>query len=231
MKLNSTVALTLALLTMMLAAGGVSSFWGFTLGHEALKGVSQPDARPTTKLASQRGTSASQGGVLLLREDDILKSVKAKIQGKGKAAKPEKPKQEDKQKQDEAQDKPENAANEDAPQAGFPVVTQNQGVSLEVRSARFSRGALLMKVNLKNTGSDTVRFLYSFLDVTDNQGRTLSASVEGLPAELPGNGQVFSGTVSIPTALLDNVKTLSLALTDYPDQKLRLELSNIPVER
>jgi hypothetical protein len=231
MKLNSTVALTLALLSMMLTAGGVSAFWGFTLGHEALKGVSQPDARPTTKLASQRGTAASQGGVSLLREDDILKSVKARIEGKGKAAKPEKPKEEKKQDEQKAQDKPEDTANQDAPQPGFPVATENQGVALEVRSARFSRGALLMKVNLKNTGSDTVRFLYSFLDVTDDQGRTLSASTEGLPAELPANGQPFSGTVSIPTALLDNVKTLSLTLTDYPDQKLRLELSNIPVER
>jgi len=69
------------------------------------------------------------------------------------------------------------------------------------------------------------------LDVTDDKGRTLSASTEGLPAELPANGPTFSGTVSIPTPLLDDVKRISLALTDYPDQKLKLEVPNIPVER
>ncbi|NEO18623.1 hypothetical protein [Moorena sp. SIO4A5] len=43
MKFNTTVALTIVLLTMMLGAGVVSAFWGFSLGHEALKGVTQPD--------------------------------------------------------------------------------------------------------------------------------------------------------------------------------------------
>lgn len=84
---------------------------------------------------------------------------------------------------------------------------------------------------MQNKGKDSVRFLYSFLDVSDDKGRTLSASTEDLPSELPANGPSVSGTVSIPTALLDNVKRISLALTDYPAQKLRLEVSNIPVER
>ncbi|NES63977.1 MAG: hypothetical protein F6K24_01215 [Okeania sp. SIO2D1] len=38
MKLNSTVALTLILLAMMSGAGAVSSLYGYTLGHSALKG-------------------------------------------------------------------------------------------------------------------------------------------------------------------------------------------------
>ena len=102
---------------------------------------------------------------------------------------------------------------------------------MSVQSARYSGGALLLKVKMQNKGADSVHFLYSFLDVTDDKGRTLSASADGLPAELPANGPTFSGTVSIPTALLDDVKRISLALTDYPAQKLRLEVSNIPVEK
>jgi len=39
MKLNSTVLLTLILLTTMLGAGCISAVWGFTVGHEALKAV------------------------------------------------------------------------------------------------------------------------------------------------------------------------------------------------
>jgi hypothetical protein len=55
--------------------------------------------------------------------------------------------------------------------------------------------------------------------------------VEGLPAELPAKGAEFKGTISIPTALLDDVKQISLSLTDYPAQKLKLQLSDIPVEK
>jgi hypothetical protein len=35
--------------------------------------------------------------------------------------------------------------------------------------------------------------------------------------------------VSIPSALLEDAKQLSLTLTDYPDQKLQLKMSGIPV--
>lgn len=89
----------------------------------------------------------------------------------------------------------------------------------------------MLNVRLKNEGGDAVRFLYSFLNVTDNQGRALSAITDGLPGELPATGEEFSGTVSIPSALLEDAKTLSLTLTDYPDQKLQLKMSEIPIAR
>ncbi|MEM9924415.1 MAG: hypothetical protein AAF915_11795 [Cyanobacteria bacterium P01_D01_bin.50] len=232
MKLNSTVLLTLILLTLMLGAGSVSAFWGFALGSAALKGVTTPDARPTTKFARKGTSSQDKEGVVLIKEEEILKIVKARIEGKTKAAKSKKlndleegkknTKRKREQKPPEAQEKP---------QAGFPVKAESEGVSFSVQSARYSGGALLLKVKMDNKGDDSVRFLYSFLDVTDDKGRTLSASTEGLPSELPSKGPTHHGTVSIPTALLDDVKKISLALTDYPAQKLRLEVSNIPVER
>jgi hypothetical protein len=232
MKLNSTVLLTLILLTLMLGAGSVSAFWGFTLGSAALKGVTAPDARPTTKFASNKSNSAQHVGVDLLREEEILKVVKSRIEGKTKAAKSQKlddDEEETKSKQ-KPEEKPQEVA-EEKPQAGFPVNATSEGVTLSVQSARYSGGALLLKVKMENKGADSVRFLYSFLDVTDDKGRTLSASTEGLPAELSANGPAASGTINIPTALLDDVKRISLALTDYPNQKLRLEVSDIPVER
>jgi len=232
MKINSTVLLTLILLILMLGAGSVSAFLGFELGSSALKGVSTPDGRPTTKFASSKGNN-SQQGVVLLKEEEILKIVKARIEGKTKAAKSEKVDEDDEEtntSKQKPQEKPKEVV-EEKPQPGFPVVAESKGVTMSVQSARYSGGDLLLKVKMQNKGKDSVRFLYSFLDVTDDKGRTLSASTEGLPTELPVNGPTFTGTVSIPTALLDDVKKISLALTDYPAQELKLEALNIPVER
>lgn len=234
MKLNSTVLLTLSLLTLMLGAGSVSAFLGFDIGSKALKGVTAPDARPTTKFASSKATNQQHGGLTLLKEEDILKIVKSRTDGKVKAVQSKKADDDDEEtsstkKASEVKKRQEVA--EEKPQPGFPISSQNGGVTFSVQSARYSGGALLLKVKMQNKGSDSVRFLYSFLDVSDDKGRTLSASADGLPADLPANGPVFSGTVSIPAALLDDVKHISLALTDYPAQKLRLEVSNIPIDK
>jgi len=251
MKLNSTVALTLILLAMMLGAGFVSAMWGFTIGHEALKGVTQPDVRPTKKLADGQQVSSGQEGVLILREEDILNNVKEYIKTRGKESKANnndraaKEENKDAQAKNDNQPNPEQQASAEpsplATQASFtsdsnpnlnlPLKSEDRGVTMEIRSASQQGGSLLLNVSLKNQGGDAVRFLYSFLNITDNQGRPLSAITEGLPGELPANGQEFSGTVSIPTALLEDAKSLSLTLTDYPDQKLQLKMSEIPVTR
>jgi hypothetical protein len=115
--------------------------------------------------------------------------------------------------------------------AKFPLNSRDGGVTLEVSAASQRSNSMLLDVSMKNEGSQPVRFLYSFLNVTDDRGRALSASAEDLPAELPPNGQVFYGTVSIPTALLENAKEVSLTLTDYPGQKLQLQISGIPVAK
>jgi hypothetical protein len=238
MKFNSTVALTLILLAMMLGAGFVSAMWGFTLGHEALKGVTQPDIRPTKKLAETQQVSLGKEGVKILREEDILVNINDYIKGKGKDAKSDS----DEKKETPAPTRPEQKPTPEPSATSasltttnanlkLPVKSQDRGVTLEVNSTSQSGGSLLLNVSLKNNGTTPVRFLYSFLNVTDDQGRALSAITEGLPGELPANGEAFSGTVSIPTALLEDAKKLSLTLTDYPDQKLQLKMSEIPVSR
>jgi len=239
MKFNSTVALTLILLAMMLGAGFVSAMWGFTLGHEALKGVTQPDVRPTKKLAENQQVSIGKEGVKILREEDILTSVNDYINGKGKDSKANSAEKKDdpaNKTQPDKKPSPEPSATQASftttnPNQKLPVKSQDRGVTLEVRSASQQGGSLLLNVSMKNDGKNAVRFLYSFLNVTDDQGRALSAITEGLPGELPPTGEAFSGTVSIPTALLEDAKKLSMTLTDYPDQKLQLKMSEIPVAR
>jgi hypothetical protein len=247
MKLNSTVALTLILLAMMLGAGFVSAMWGFTLGHEALKGVTQPDVRPIKDVADTQKTTSGKEGLVILREADILTKVNEHIKNSGKESKPEnkdsKTNKQDEQAKNTNQSDPNSQQTPEpvATQASFtttsasnlnlPIKSEDQGVMLEIRSASQEGGSLLLNVALKNQGGDAVRFLYSFLNVTDEQGRALSAITEGLPGELPADGQEYTGTVSIPSALLENANKLSLTLTDYPDQKLQLKMSEIPIAR
>lgn len=229
MKLNSTVALTLLLLAMMFGAGFVSAMWGFTVGHQALKGVTQPDVRPTNKLSAKR-TAPGKEGLDMLNEEDIIKKVRIYIDSKSKESKNSKKKENDSDSVAEKKSSEEPSPETKAAQ-NLPIKSQDRQVTLEVRSAVQQGGALLLNVSLKNQGAQAVRFLYSFLNVTDDQGRALSAVTEGLPAEVPPNGEEFVGTVSIPIALLEDAKKLSLTLTDYPEQKLQLKISEIPVIR
>jgi hypothetical protein len=221
MKLNSTAAFTLILLTLMSAAGVVSAAGGLTVGQEALKGITQPDTRPTSNVPRrQAGRSTGQKAFVPLKEEDILAAVKERIgstsrvrQATSGTEKPEK----------------EKSLDQATGKVNFPLTAQSQGVALTINSVAKQGDALVLKVNLRNTSKQSVQFLYSFLNVTDERGRALSASTEGLPAEVPPSGESFSGTISVPAALLDQVQSLSLDLTDYPDQQLQLKVANIPV--
>jgi hypothetical protein len=87
MKVNSTVALTFVLLALMFGAGLVSAAWGLVVGREALKGITQPDTRPANNLAQRKGNTPRREEVVILKEEDIINSVKARMSGgAGKAA-------------------------------------------------------------------------------------------------------------------------------------------------
>lgn len=229
MKINSTVVFTLILLTLMLGSGFASAFVGFTMGSAALKGVSSPDSRPTTKVGSNKNR-VQQVGITLLDEKELIKNTKTRIKENKTGKNNNNEKTQNQAKKPENKQTSQNLIQEKL-KPGFPVVSESEGVTMSVRSVRYSGGDLLLRVKMQNQGDESVRFLYSFLDVSDDKGRTLSAITEGLPAELPANGPTFTGTISIPTALLDDVGSISLALTDYPAQKLKLQLSDIPVEK
>ncbi|MBW4519660.1 MAG: hypothetical protein KME16_08160 [Scytolyngbya sp. HA4215-MV1] len=222
MKLNSNLVLTLTLLFLMAGAGAVSAAWGFSLGREALKGITQPDVRPINNVSERRGILPRREKVMILREDDILAAVKARMEAGSTSGNSQSSSAGTKSLQDnETKNR----------QSGLPIVSQSRGVTLEVTSVRPQDSSLVLDVNLRNDGGRTLRFLYSFLSVTDDRGQSLSANADGLPSELPPYSETFKGTISIPIALLDDAQTLSLSLTDYPDQQLQLQMSNIPVVR
>lgn len=233
MKLNSNVALTLILLTLMFGASLVSAAWGFALGREALKGITQPDVRPNSNQAGQKKGAPRREEVVLLKEEDVLANVKAQMEGKARKTNNNNESRNKALESETTEDTLSTPAGEVGPKttaaANLPLSSEDKGVTLEVSSVRQQGGSLVLGVSLRNSSPQAVKFLYSFLNVVDDRGRALSASAEGLPGELPPQSEAFSGTVSIPTALLENSEKLSLTLTDYPNQQLQLQLANIPV--
>lgn len=232
MKLNSTVALTFVLLVAMIGAGAVSGVWSYMMGYEALKGVTQPDTSPTKKLTGKESSDPQEFS--LLKEEEIIKNVKEYIRNQEQGGN----KGEDQSTQSfiEPEEDPENqvqevAARSPSEAANWPIQAEDEGITLEVLNASEADGSLMLEVNLTNESDRAVRFLYSFLDIKDEQGRSLSATTDGLPGELPATGEPFSGEIKIPVALLEDTEQLSLSLTDYPDQRLQLSLPKIPVVR
>ena len=116
--------------------------------------------------------------------------------------------------------------------AQFPIISEDKGVTFKVRSVRRKRtGALILNVSLKNEGLQPVQFMYGLLNVSDERGRPLSASINDLPNELPATGEEFYGTIIIPTDLVEKTTKISLMLTDYPEQNIQLQILDIPLEK
>ena len=220
MKLNSTVALTLILLVSMVAAGLVSASWGTALGREALKGITQPDTRPNSNKAGGQAGNSRREELAVLPENTIIANVKTRMNGGSEK---------------ETQASPATAAKDskakETTKSELPLSTKGQDVVLEVKSVRQQGEFLVLAVNLRNSSQQPVSFMYDALNVTDEQGRSLKASTEGLPAELPASSNAFSGTIRISSALLDGVQNVSLSLASYPDKRLKLQLSDIPIDR
>ncbi|MGB0560620.1 MAG: hypothetical protein ACPGVO_02300 [Spirulinaceae cyanobacterium] len=228
MKINPPLALTGTLLVFMVGAGTLSGWLGYRMGYEALKGVTQPDVSPTKQLTQNDSstTTAGQEVQMILDEQDLIQQAKELIKGGSQAAPPPEPEAADV----EAAIPPEAQLVND-PGEFSPIQGNDRGITLAVVNATEDNGDYLLDVSLRNDSGENVQFLYSFLDVRNDQGRPISAITDGLPGELPANGEWFSGTVRIPTPLLEDTQQLSLTLTDYPDQRLQLSLADIPVQR
>lgn len=208
----------------MLVAGGGSAYIGYQMGEEALKGVTQPDVNSNQRLKKDR-VIGNYKGLKLISEREVLVDVYNLTQKNTKFNNTPPEKKTAKSKQ---------LINFKQPQDTTPFVPirdEADGVSMEIVEAKQQGNSLLLNVTIRNEGSKSVRFLYSFLDVRDDRGRALSAISDGLPGELPANGEEFRGTLRIPTVVLDNAQKISVTLTDYPEQKLELKLKDIPVTR
>ena len=236
MKFNSTLKLSLLLLTISLGVGAASAWCGSKLGQEALKGVSQPEVNPTKKLTGDGETSNQPKEFVPMAEKVILTKVEDYIKQqdgreKSSASQKGKPKAQEKEQEEEKLDSsPEKneLSLEGKMNAKFPLKAEDGGITLEVVKATQQGNSLLLDVNLTNRGDKAIEFLYSFLEVKDDRGQSLSAIAENLPEELPANGETFSGTIRIPGATIDGERLLSLNLTDYPDQQLQLQIADIP---
>ncbi len=247
MKLDPAVTLVTMLFALMAGAASVSAFWGYSLGRQALSGVTQPDIRNTNR-SGVDGADLSVGTVkrneALRSEEEILAQVTAHMQGKAATeAWPD--------FQAEASASNQNA--EEAPDANvpdeslaaeteadvslvnyeqsLPLLTESRQVILAVNSVRRQGNVVRVGVSLQNMGDRPVEFLYSLMDVLDEQGQSLSVSTDGLPQEIPPTGETFEGAVTIPGVLLGTSDTLSLRLTDYPSQAVELQINDIPVTR
>lgn len=102
-------------------------------------------------------------------------------------------------------------------------------MALEITGIQQQKDSVTLDVAMKNDSNQAIKFLYSTLNVTDERGRAITVDTTGLPSEMPAKSDRYTGTVNISAALLANAQKLSLQLTDYPDQKLQLKLSEIPV--
>lgn len=234
MKFQTTLAFTLLLLIAMVGAGTVSALYGFTLGYDALKGVKQPESNPSQQLIHSRKGNDNQGKneIQLVSERDVIVAVYDKIHAQERELKKQKqkPEQEPKSSFVKEPDAQESAAKA-AEKSPFPLASESEDISLEIVNGRLLGSYWVMDVNLQNNSRESVNFLYNFLEIKDDQGRLLSVETAGLPPEIPANNQSYSGTISIPAVILEDSKTLSLQLQDYPNREISLEISEIPVVR
>ncbi len=81
MGISPAIAFTTILLALMIGMGVVSASWGYALGRQALRGVRQPDTRPTSSAASNQSRPTSGHGTLLRNEAEIIQEVKVRISG------------------------------------------------------------------------------------------------------------------------------------------------------
>ncbi len=227
MKLNSTATFTFVLLFLMVSAGAVSSMGGFSVGTEALKGVRQPDSRPNKASSGGGGNSqkrtSGQAEITLLKEEDILKAAKEKVSSSLKAGAKLDPIADQK-------DVIKETSEARKTNQQFPYVAKDKEVTIEVTAIRRQEDTVSFDVSLKNDSGKTVNFLYSFLTITDDQGRLLNGETTGLPPELAARSDRVMGTVKVSSSLLANASKVSLQLSDYPDKKIQLEVSDIPIK-
>jgi hypothetical protein len=225
MKFNSTVVYTFVLLFLMVGAGVASGVSGFSMGREALKGITQPDSRPNKGKANKTGVLAKED-LQMLKEEDIIKSMKERIDSSAKngAKSPDKP---EKKTEEKTTEKPKDEKT--AKLTELPLSVESQGVAMEVTARRQDGGSTIFDLALTNKGDRPVEFRYAFLNLTDNQGKVVNAEAVGLPEALPAKSEKFSGSLKVATGSLEQAQHVTLQLSDYPEQKIQLKLADIPV--
>lgn len=209
----------------MLLVGFVCGGVGYVFARQSLKGITQPATNPFLKDDASDLDRRPRQGADFLNEKDLIAKVKSKTSGANVAKEQKKPSQKPKkskstdQKQDKQKSKPKS----------LPIEVQSRGMNFEVKSVAQEDDTLMLNVALQNTSNETIQFVYTFLDITDEQGQALFSEIRGLPTEFKPKGETFFGTIKILDVPPETVEKVSLSLNDYPDQKVKLNVQNIPV--
>ncbi len=231
MKSYSKIIIFVLILLGSIGAGSATGFFAYKFGTESLQSINLPEVNPSQQLSQNKQLSSQQStNFEFISEKNILVKVydyvyyqKKITQGKEKSGQ---------LPLSDSEDSTANSSPENSIQTlKLPLQGEDRGVIIEVADINLEQSSLLLTINLKNNGLEPVKFLYSFLDIKDEKNRSVSSVAEGLPEELPANGQNFSGTVKIPLALLSESQEISLLLTDYPEQQLQLKIPSIPILR
>ena len=227
-KGDRTLLLTSILLFLMLAAGIMSGFLGFVSGHEALKGVTQPDIRPNNSKGGNKQNPKTKG-LEIISEQELIAGVKKQMGIFD-------PKQDSQQAKDAKKQASEfEKAVKNDPKTGLPllklpIVTENQGIMMTVKSIGSKGNDVKLEMTIANYGSQPVKFWQGTINVTNDRSQPIEATTTGLPNSLAANGKETKVMLIIPKNVLDKVKSVSLQLTDV-DKKLQLEASGVPVGR
>jgi hypothetical protein len=229
LRQDPAIRSTLYLLLGVFTLGLFSALAGYFFGHESLKGVTQPDMNPF--VASSAQGQYPREGSYLLKESDILTKVERETKGISKASEPKNPAQATAKKEAKGAKASPSPAAEKEQQTSLPIAVQSQGIRLEVRALTVETDGLSLDVAMRNEGTKEVQFLYDFLDISDDQSQVLSTEVKGLPTQFAPKSETFSGVIKISGVSSGSVKWISLALSDYPDQRVELKIPKILVKQ
>jgi hypothetical protein len=205
-KRDRALLLTSVLLMLMLAAGLFSGIIGFTMGHAALKGVTQPDIRRSNKGTVEntktRGLEVLPEKQLISDAQDIMgvdrKTEAAKFKTDEKAA------------------------------LVFPIESKDQGITMTIKSAKLEGNNLKLDIALSNQGSQPIKFNQGVLTIVGDKEQNVPFSSAGIPPSLAANGKEVGVKVLVAKTALPPENNLTLRLTDA-DRKLQIEAKDVPV--
>ena len=212
----------------MFLIGAATGFVGYLFGRNSLKGITQPDLNPFLNSVGDTSENPRQG-LGFLKEDELIKKVQ--VQTRGAEAKPAKPEaKKDSSKKDDkqaGQKKPEVKKAD----GKFPIRLESEQVKMDIRSLVQEEEEIVLSVAMTNGSDKPVQFIYTFLDVSDNKGYSLTSEVVGIPETLDPKSETHVGTIRVLDTPPGAATRLSLKLTDYPDQKIDLAVKDIPVPK
>jgi hypothetical protein len=205
-KRDRALLLTSLLLMLMLAAGLFSGIIGFTMGHAALKGVTQPDIRRSNKGTTE---NTKTRGLEVLPEKQLIADAQD-IMGVDRKAEATKFKTDEK------------AA------LVFPIESKDQGITMTIKSAKLEGNNLKLELALSNQGSQPIKFNQGVLTIVGDKEQNVPFSAAGIPPSLAANGKEVGVKVLIAKTAIPPENNLTLRLTDV-DRKLQIEAKDVPV--